>query len=250
MAPSGTYAISTNDLIRTNEMAQELGVKINLHLLEVAADRPQAMAKHQMQSIQLLESIGMLSPSLIAIHMTQVNDAEIELFKKYKPNIVHCPESNMKLASGACPVDHLLKNGINVALGTDGAASNNDLDMIGEMRSAGFLGKLTARDPKALPAETILKMATLHGARALGIDHLTGSLTAGKAADFIAIDLEQLETEPLYHPASQIVYAAGRNQVTDVWVNGKELLKNRQLMTLDEQALLEKAQSWRKKLKN
>lgn len=250
MAPHSTYTLSRNSLIRVNEMAKELGIKINIHLLEAAAERPQSMEKHGVHPLQLLNEIGMLSPSLIAVHMTQINESDIALVQQYKPNIVHCPESNMKLASGACPVERLLKAGVNVSLATDGAASNNDLDMISEMRSAAFLGKMTAGDPKAVPAETVLKMASINGARTLGIDHLTGSLTVGKAADFIAIDLEQIETEPLYHPCSQIVYAASRHQVTDVWVNGKELLKNRQLMTLDEQALLEKAQSWRKKLKN
>jgi 5-methylthioadenosine/S-adenosylhomocysteine deaminase len=156
----------------------------------------------------------------------------------------------MKLVSGACPVEKLNQLGINVALGTDGAASNNDLDMIGEMRTATFLGKLTANDPKAVSAETTLKMATLHGARALGIDHITGSLEAGKSADVIAINLEQIETEPQYHPVSSIVYAAARNQVTDVWVKGKQLLKNRVLTTLDEKELIANAQKWGAKIKS
>jgi 5-methylthioadenosine/S-adenosylhomocysteine deaminase len=156
----------------------------------------------------------------------------------------------MKLVSGACPVEKLQQLGINVALGTDGAASNNDLDMISEMRSAAFLGKITANDPKAISAESALKMATLHGARTLGIDHLTGSLTPGKVADFIAIDLDQIETQPLYHPTSQIVYAASRHQVTDVWIEGRHVLKERKLQTLDEKELLNKAKIWRKKIKN
>lgn len=250
LAPHSTYTLSKDSLVRVKKMADELNLKINIHLLEVHAERTQSMDKHQIHPIQLLEDISMLAPNLIAVHMTQLDEADIALVQRRKPNVVHCPESNMKLASGSCPVDRLLKLGINVSLGTDGAASNNDLDMIGEMCSAAFLGKLTARDPKAIPAETVLNMATINGAKTLGIDHLTGSLTPGKAADFIAINLETLETEPLYHPASQIVYAAGREQVTDVWVNGKELLKNRQLMTLNEKELLNKAQSWRKKLKN
>ena len=182
--------------------------------------------------------------------MTQVDANDFSILQKTRPSIVHCPESNMKLVSGACPVAKLANRGVNIALGTDGAASNNDLDMFGEMRSAAFLGKITAHDPKAVPAEQVLKMATINGAKALGIDHLTGSLTPGKSADFIAIDLNQIETQPLYHPVSQIVYATPRNQVTDVWVAGKQLLKNRQLLTLDEKELLNKAQTWRKKIKN
>jgi 5-methylthioadenosine/S-adenosylhomocysteine deaminase len=156
----------------------------------------------------------------------------------------------MKLASGICPVEKLTKLGVNVALGTDGAASNNDLDMISEMRTAAFLAKLSTEDAKALPAEKALQMATLNGAKALGIDHLTGSLTIGKAADFIAIDLDRIETQPVYDPAAQIVYASSRDQVTDVWVGGKQLLKNRKLLTLDEKAILEKAKNWRKKIKS
>jgi 5-methylthioadenosine/S-adenosylhomocysteine deaminase len=187
---------------------------------------------------------------LIAIHMTQLDERDFEILQETKPNIVHCPESNMKLASGVCPVEKLSQLGLNVALGTDGAASNNDLDMISEMRSAAFLAKLSTQDPQVLPAENVLKMATLNGAKALGIDHLTGSLSIGKSADFIAINLEEIETQPLYHPISQIVYAASRNQVTDVWVAGKQLLKDRILLTLDEKELLNKAQMWRKKIKS
>jgi len=208
------------------------------------------LAKHGKTPLQHLDELDMVTPQLIAIHMTQITEEDMEILQLGNPSIVHCPESNMKLVSGACPVDQLLKRNINVALGTDGAASNNDLDMISEMRSAAFLGKLTANDPKALSAISTLRMATVNGAKALGIHHVTGSLAAGKAADFIAIDLEQIETQPLYHPESQIVYAASRNQVTDVWVNGKQLLKNRQLTTLDEKELLQKAQIWRTRIKN
>lgn len=248
LAPHSTYTLSRESLTRVNDMANDLNLKINIHLLEAAAERPQSHSKHGMHPVQILNDINMISQRLIAVHMTQVDSSDIAIIKKGGASIIHCPESNMKLASGSCPVAHLLEEGINIALGTDGAASNNDLDMIGEMRSAAFLAKLTARDPKALPAETVLKMATLHGARALGIDHLTGSLTPGKAADFIAINLEQLETLPLFNPASQIVYAGGREQITDVWVNGKELLKNRELLTLDEKELIAKAHHWSKKL--
>ena len=154
----------------------------------------------------------------------------------------------MKLASGTCPVEKLKAMGLNIALGTDGAASNNDLDMISEMRTASFLAKLSTQNPEALSAYQVLQMATLHGARAIGMDKTIGSLVAGKSADFIAINLDEIETQPLYHPHSQIVYAASRHQVTDVWVMGKQLLKNRQLTTLDEAELKEKAKYWREKI--
>lgn len=250
LAPHSTYTVSIENLEKVKKLADEYHLKTNIHLQEAPSEIEQAMAKYGKRPLQRLHEIGMVSPDLIAIHMTQINEADLEILQKTKPNIVHCPESNMKLVSGSCPVEQLTQLGINVALGTDGAASNNDLDMFGEMRSAAFLGKVTANDPKAIPAVAALKMATINGAKALGINHLTGSLEPGKAADFIAVDMNHIETQPVYHPVSQIVYATPRSQVTDVWVNGKQLLKNRKLMTLDEKELIEKAQVWRKKIKN
>jgi 5-methylthioadenosine/S-adenosylhomocysteine deaminase len=249
MAPHSTYTVSLENLSKANELAQKLHMKTNIHLQEAPSEIEQSIAAHNKRPLQRLHDIGMLTPNLIAIHMTQIDEHDLKLLQLTKPSLVHCPESNMKLVSGACPVAKLVQHGINVALGTDGAASNNDLDMFGEMRTAAFLGKITANDPKAVSAETVLKMATLNGAKALGIDHLTGSLTVGKSADFIAIDLEQIETQPLYHPISQIVYAASRHQVTDVWVAGQQLLKNRELTTLNTEELLAKAEAWAKKIK-
>jgi len=182
--------------------------------------------------------------------MTQINDTDLEILRAGKPNIVHCPLSNMKLASGACPVEKLQAAGLNVALGTDSSASNNDLSMINEMRMASLLAKLTSLNPESLSAENVLKMATIHGAKALGIDHITGSLEKGKAADFAAIDMDYIETQPLYHPISQIVYAASRQQVDHVWVAGKQLMKNRELLTLDEKELIAKAKEWGEKIKS
>jgi 5-methylthioadenosine/S-adenosylhomocysteine deaminase len=250
LAPHSTYTVSIENLIKVKELADQYNLKINIHLQEAPAEIQQSIATHHKRPLQRLHDIDMVSPRLITVHMTQINEQDIEILQQTMPSIVHCPESNMKLASGAAPIDQLMALGLNVALGTDGAASNNDLDMIGEMRSCALLGKLTANNPKALSADTVLNMATIHGAKALGIDHLTGSLTPGKAADFIAINLGELETQPLYHPISQIVYAASRHQVTDVWVAGKQLLKNRQLLTIDEKEVLNKTQIWRNRIKN
>jgi 5-methylthioadenosine/S-adenosylhomocysteine deaminase len=161
---------------------------------------------------------------------------------------VHCPESNLKLASGFCPVAALLQAGVNVALGTDGAASNNDLDMFGEMRTAALLAKAVARHAGALPAATALRMATLNGAKALGLEEQIGSLTIGKSADLAAIDLADLETLPMYDPISDIVYAAGRHQVSDVWIGGRRLLARRELTTLDAAEIRAKARAWRQRL--
>jgi len=161
---------------------------------------------------------------------------------------VHCPESNLKLASGFCPVQALVSAGVNVALGTDSAASNNDLDMLGEMRTAALLAKGTSGDASALPAHEVLRMATLNGASALGLGEETGSLVPGKWADLTAVNLDTPETQPVYDPVSQLVYASGREQVTDVWVAGQHLLKERQLTTLDINEILHRARDWQARI--
>lgn len=250
IAPHSSYAVSLKSLKKVKTLAQKLQLKINIHLQEAPSDVAQCVEKHQRRPLQLLHDMGMVNHDLIAIHMTQINQEDFEILKQFKPNIVHCPESNMKLVSGNCPVQTLLEMGTNVALGTDGAASNNDLDMFGEMRSAAFLGKITAQDPKAINAYEAIKMATINGAKALGIDHLTGSIKTQKSADFITVDLNQIETQPVYQVISQLVYATSRSQVTDVWVAGRQLLKNRILTTLDENAILKKAAAWGNKIKN
>lgn len=250
LAPSHPFTVSIEDLERIKRLADDYKLKTNIHLHETGAEIRGSMEKYKKRPTEILHEVGLLSPNLIAVHMTQIDQRDFDLLQQTQPSIVHCPKSNMKLASGISPVDQFMKLGLNVALGTDGAASNNALDMIEEMRSASFLAKISSMDPTKLPAEQVLKMATFHGAKALGIDHLTGSITPGKSADFIAIDLKQIETQPLYHPMSQVVYAAGRHQVTDVWIAGKRVLENRKLLTLDEKELLNKAKSWRNKIKN
>jgi 5-methylthioadenosine/S-adenosylhomocysteine deaminase len=180
--------------------------------------------------------------------MTQLTDEEIREFAETRGSVIHCPESNLKLASGFCPVAKLLDAGVNVALGTDGAASNNDLDVLGEMRTAALLAKGVAEDARAVPAATALRMATLNGAKALGLEAEIGSLTIGKSADIAAIRLDGIETQPLFDPISDIVYAASRHQITDVWVAGRQLLKNRELTTLDQEAIRDRATAWRQRL--
>lgn len=248
LAPHAPYTVSDQSMLRVQQIAEQYQLKINLHLHETNDEVTQSLKQFNKRPIHRLHDLGLISPHLIAIHMTQINDEDLRYLQQSKPSVVHCPESNMKLASGICPVEKLRAAGINVALGTDGAASNNDLNMLGEMRSAAFLAKLATLNPENLSAEQALKMATAHGATALGIDHITGSLEKGKAADFVAINLDALETMPIYHPLSQIVYAASRQQVTDVWVAGKQLMKNRELLTLDEQELLTKAKTWAAKI--
>lgn len=248
LAPHSPYTVSLDNLERVQKLAHDYHLKINIHLQEAPSEIARSLELHKKRPLQRLNDIGMVNKDLIAIHMTQIDADDLAILEKHKPSIVHCPESNMKLVSGCCPVELLQNIGINVALGTDGAASNNDLDMFGEMRTAAFLGKVTADDPKAVSAEDVIRMATINGAKALGMENVTGTITSGKYADFIAIDMNQIETQPLYHPVSQIVYATPRNQVSDVWVAGKQLMKDRKLLTLDEEALLAKAKSWAKKL--
>lgn len=248
VAPHAPYTVFDKSMLRVKEIAEQYDLKINMHVHETEDEINQSLKEHGIRPIKRLHQLGLLTSRLIAIHMTQINEEDLDLLSREKPSIVHCPESNMKLASGICPVEVLRNHGLNVALGTDGAASNNDLNMLGEMRSAAFLSKLSTRNPVSLNAEESITMATLNGAKALGIDKLTGSITVGKSADFAVIQLDELETLPLYHPHSQIVYAASRNQVTDVWVKGKQLLKNRKLTTLDEEALKAKAKAWRAKI--
>ncbi|NOR70959.1 MAG: TRZ/ATZ family hydrolase [Methylomarinum sp.] len=248
-APHAPYTVSDEPLAKARTFADELELQIHMHVHETAHEVEDQQEKSQQTPLQRLHELGLLSPSFMAVHMTQLTDDDIRLVAETGAHIIHCPESNLKLASGFCPVAKCLDAGINVALGTDSAASNNDLDMFGEMRTAALLGKGVAGDPSAVSAMTVIKMATINGAKALGIEEVTGSLSIGKAADIIAIDLEQLETQPLYDPISQIVYAANRQQVTDVWVAGKQLLKQRQLTTINIDDLKLKIAEWQQRLK-
>lgn len=250
MAPHAIYTVAEPTLLKVKEIADKYKLRINMHVQETADEVNQSIQNTGQRPLKRLENIGLVTPDLIAVHMTQINDEDMAILAQHKPQIVHCPESNMKLASGTCPVEQLRSLGLNIALGTDGAASNNDVDMISEMRVATLLSKLSTLNPQTMPAESALKLATINGAKALGIDHITGSIEIGKAADFIAMNLDELETMPVYNPLSQVVYSSSRQQVTDVWVAGKQLMKNRQLTTLDEHELKAKANQWRGKIKS
>jgi 5-methylthioadenosine/S-adenosylhomocysteine deaminase len=232
-APHAPYTVSDAPLHKVRMLADELDMPVHMHVHETAFEVEEAFSNSGKRPLQRLHELGMVSPNLLAVHMTQLQDSEIELLAQSGSHVVHCPESNLKLASGFCPVAKLLQAGVNVALGTDGAASNNDLDMLGEMRSAALLAKGVANDATVVPAHQALEMATINGARALGIDSFTGSLETGKQADLIAIDLSAIETTPVFDPVSHLVYCASRNQVSDAWVAGKHLMKQRVLTTLD-----------------
>ena len=247
-APHAPYSVSDGPLSRIRTVNNELNLPLHIHLHETAHEVGDALAKSARRPFARLNALDLVNPALAAVHMTQLEDAEIARLAEAGASVVHCPESNLKLASGFCPVHKLLTAGVNVALGTDGAASNNDLDMLGELRTAALLAKAVSGEATAVPAHTALRMATLNGARALGLDGETGSLQAGKAADIAAIDLSALASQPVYDPVSQIVYTATREQVTDVWVAGRRLLAGRTLTSMDESAILRQAHDWRDKI--
>lgn len=249
-APHAPYTVPDEPLHKIATLAEELDIPIHMHVHETQSEVQDARQSTGKSPIQRLMEIGLLSPRMMAVHMTAVESDDLQRLKDSGAHVIHCPESNLKLASGFCQVSKFAHAGINVALGTDGAASNNDLDMFGEMRCAALLAKVLTKNASSLPAADALRMATLNGAKALGRDTEIGSLVPGKAADVIAIDLNHIATQPVYHPISQIVYAASRDQVTDVWVAGRHLLKNRVHTTLDCNEIIAKAQAWADKIKD
>ena len=246
--PHAPYTVSDASLTRIAVLANELDASIQIHLHETAQEISDATANNGLRPIQRLQTLNLLSPRLQCVHMTQINDDDMALLKEYGCHVIHCPESNLKLASGISPVTALLDAGINVALGTDGAASNNDLDMFGEMKTAALLAKGFSEDATALPAADALRMATLNGAKALGIDKITGSLEIGKAADMVAVNLDAVGLQPVFNPLSQLVYSHCGQQVSHVWVNGELLVNDRQLSHLDRNTLKTKVESWRVKI--
>jgi len=247
-APHAPYTVSDGPLEKVAMYAEELRMPVHIHVHETAHEVEESMSRFGVRPLERLAKLGLLGPRLIAVHMTQLLAEEMVALATANASVAHCPASNLKLASGFCEVGKLIKVGVNVALGTDGAASNNNLDMLEEMHLAALLAKGVAGDATAVPAAQALRMATLNGARALGLDSEIGSLINGKRADIAAIDLSGIDTLPLYDPLSQIVYAANRNDVTDVWVNGRRVLASRRLATLDPAALAAKAAAWRDKI--
>jgi 5-methylthioadenosine/S-adenosylhomocysteine deaminase len=247
-APHAPYTIGDDTCKRLHMLADELDTPIHMHLHETADEIQTALQQHGQRPLQRIEALGLVNSQLTAVHMTQLLDDEITLLAERAVSIVHCPESNLKLASGFCPVARLLEAGINVALGTDGAGSNNDLDMFGEMRSAALLGKGVAGNAAAVTAEDALAMATINGAHAIGLGDEIGSLEPGKMADITCVDVNEPATQPVHHPISTLVYSATRDQVTDVWVGGKQVLEDRNLVNADQAEILERAAAWQKRL--
>lgn len=242
--PHAPYTVADASLEKIAMLAEEVNAPIQIHLHETAFEVEQSLREHGMRPIQRLDKLGLLMPDTQCVHMTTLNDEDIGILVKTHSHVIHCPESNLKLASGFCPVDRLLKEGINVALGTDGAASNDDLDLLGELKTAALLAKAVSSDPTAMDAHQSLRMATINGARALGLDKQIGSLETGKQADITAVRMDMLEAQPVHSPVSSLIYTNSGSRVSDVWCAGKALLRQQKLTTLHEQEIIRKASHW------
>ena len=247
-APHAPYSVSDSAMQIISTYANELDLPIHIHCHETAGEVSESIDQYGCRPLQRLRDLGLLLPQTQLVHMTQINHEDIQMVQDHNCHVVHCPESNLKLASGFCPVGQLMDAGINVALGTDGAASNNDLDLFGELKTAALLAKAVSGDPCALNAHAALRMATINGAKALGWDHEIGSLESGKSADIIAVKMDSIPQQPLYNPESQLVYTNVGHRVSHSWVAGKPLMAESELLTLNRQSLIQTACDWRNKL--
>jgi 5-methylthioadenosine/S-adenosylhomocysteine deaminase len=246
--PHAPYTVSDAPLLKIAMLAEELDIGIHMHIHENAREISDALQQSGLRPLTRLKQLDFLGPRLQGVHLTQLEPEEIRLLAELGVHAVHCPSSNLKLASGFCPVTELLRAGVCVALGTDGAASNNTLDLFAEMRLAALLEKGRSGDASALPAWQALQLATINGARALGLDDSIGSLEAGKLADLIAVDLDSAGSQPVYDPVSSLVYSCNSSQVTHSWVHGQLLLEERQLTRMDLPAITRDAQAWRQRI--
>ncbi|WP_295930611.1 TRZ/ATZ family hydrolase [uncultured Xanthomonas sp.] len=249
-APHAPYTVNDANFERVRMLSDQLEVPVHLHTHETAQEIADSLKQYGQRPLARLDRLGLVNDRLIAVHMTQLTDAEIHLCAERGVSVVHCPESNLKLASGFCPACALQRAGVNLAIGTDGCASNNDLDMFSENRTAAILAKAVANDATALDAASTLRAATLGGARALGFGETIGSIEPGKQADLICVDLSALETQPLHNVLSQLVYATGRQQVSDVWIAGQLKLSQRVLVDMDVDALVANAREWRERIRS
>lgn len=247
--PHAPYTVGDVTLERIANLSLERGLRVHMHVLETAWEIEHSRRQYGLTPLERLARFELLSQRLLAVHMTQLSEADIGMLAERRVNVVHCPESNLKLASGICPLAALMRAGVNVTLGTDGAASNNDLDPLAEARTAALLAKGVAADARVVSASQVLEMLTINAARALGLEDRIGSIEPGKQADLAALDLRQPRTQPVHDVVSSLVYSASSSQFTDVWVDGQRLLANGRLRTMDEQAVLESAHEWRTRLR-
>ncbi len=249
LAPHAPYTVGDEPLRRIGMYSNELDLPVHMHVHETAAEVAEAQKQTGLRPLERLDQLELLNPNLIAVHMTELDEFEIERVAEAGVNVAHCPESNLKLGSGFCPVAALLDRGVNLCLGTDGAASNNDLDMLGEMRSAALLAKGASGNARACNARQAIEMATINGARALGLGDRIGSIEPGKFADLIALDLSAPNTQPLYDPVAQIVYAAASRQVSHVWIDGTLQLCAHEFCHIDVDEVLARTAAWNRKIK-
>lgn len=250
ISPHAPYTVSDQAFIKAKELAEQWKLLFAVHLHETEQEINDSIKQYGMRPIERLEKLGIFSSNFLAIHMVHLSDDEIALARQHQLSIAHCPESNLKLGSGIAPISQLIDAGVNVAIGTDGVASNNDLDMLAETRTAAFLAKGVAQNPTIIPAEQALEMATLNAAKALGLDAQIGSLLPGKQADIIAVNLDHPSTQPVYHPIAALVYTASRLQISDVWVAGEQLLNKGQFNKLDYEKIVAESQPWIDTLKS
>jgi len=247
-APHAPYTVANESFERIHLLSDQLDLPVHLHLHETADEINDSLRDFGMRPFARIKQIGLVNERLIAVHMTQLGEAEIHDCAAHGVSIVHNVESNMKLLSGFCPAEAIRRAGVNLAIGTDGCASNNDLDLFGEMRSAALVGKLVANDAAAMSAASVLRAATMGSARALGWQDRIGLIEVGKQADLAAVDLGTIESQPIYNVVSQLIYAAGRHQVSDVWIAGVRKLRNRELTGMDTSEILSKARRWRERI--
>jgi 5-methylthioadenosine/S-adenosylhomocysteine deaminase len=250
IAPHAPYTVSDATFRKVARLSAELDLPVHVHVHETAEEIERSIAEHGARPLERLRRLGMLGPSLLAVHAVHLTEDEIGLLARHGCSVVHCPSSNLKLASGFAPAAALLRAGVGLSLGTDGAASNNRLDLFQEMRLAALLAKAVARDAEAMPAHTALRCATLGGAAALGLEQAIGSIVAGKCADLVAVGLASHLLQPVYDPVSHLVYACGREDVTDVWISGKPVVRNGELLRLDSFGLQRRALMWQTNILN
>jgi len=248
LAPHAPYTVSDDTFKRVLTLSEQLNVPIHCHVHETRQEIEESLTTLRMRPLQRLHQLGLLGPGFIGVHAVHVDEDDLDLLARTGSSVAHCPASNLKLASGFAPVARMRQLGINVGIGTDGAASNNRLDLFSEMRLAALLAKGLSGDAAVLPAGQVLRMATLDAARALGLGHEIGSITTGKSADLCAVSLADIRTRPCYDPVSHLVHAAGRDQVTHVWVAGKCCVEHKTLLNHDQNHLESSIALWQNKL--
>jgi 5-methylthioadenosine/S-adenosylhomocysteine deaminase len=248
MAPHAPYTVADRSFEQIVTLADQLQVPIHIHLHETRFEVEESLKQHGVRPLERLRRLGLIGPLTIAVHAVHLEDPEIALLANQGVSVAHCPASNLKLASGIAPVGALLDAGVNVGVGTDGAASNNRLDVLSDMRLAALVAKVADNDARTLPAHAALRMATLAGAKALGLDAEIGSIESGKSADLVTLNLNSLELSPCYDPVSQVVYVAGREHVSHVWVRGELLVSEGALTHLDESDIKSRARMWRQRV--